>query len=87
MNWTLLRHRMLHAVSVGRVQRRRRGGHDLSIRSSCSTPAQMSRAVNTLWDAGAVRESVLDGSKLVIITQAGELLLTRWNIEHGQVTE
>lgn len=85
VNWTELRHRMLRAVSAGRVLY---GcyGREWNIRASYSTYVQMARAVNALWEAKAATGVTQDGVRMVVITDAGLTLLAEWNKKHGEVT-
>lgn len=81
LRWTLLRHQMLHACSVGRVKTTPLD-REWNIKSGVSTYVQMVRALNSLKSAGLVHlvEDVL------CPTTSGYTELYAWDGKHGQVT-
>lgn len=78
MRWTWLRHAMLLAVAAGAVAVE---GDTWIPRRRPSTSAQMTRACNSLWEAGAIYP--VKGRAEV--TESGRLLLVRWADRHPEV--
>jgi hypothetical protein len=81
LNWTLLRHRVLNAVSAGEVSC---VGGPWIFKRRVSTKPQMARVMNALWHHGYVvldEDRVINGR--VELTREGELLLTWWSEHYG----
>ena len=77
-NWTILRHRMLTAVNQGRVVVTNGCTPGWGVRGVLSTPAQCSRALNSLCPTYVCRVG-----RDVLITDDGSALLYRWDAAHA----
>lgn len=76
-----MRHAILAAVVADAV---RLVDDNWQCQRNPSTKAQMSRACNWLWDAGALR---MAGEGRVVATDYGSELLAMWSMRHPDVGE
>jgi hypothetical protein len=81
---TEVRHRILHAASIGKVRLAPKGSaREWDFKVYFTTYPQMARAANTLWEAGLLQFS--DDFE-VLPTTAGDNELYRWNNRYGRTT-